>query len=73
MKEYDCTINFWDYFVEICARINNMTAKQIFQMYGYKAHTQLNEDEGDVSNLCWFKWCNWCYFCDIIQELPLNK
>ena len=50
-----------------------MTAKNIFQFHGSNAHTQLTGDEGEISNLCWFKWYDWCCFCNINQEFSLNK
>ena len=30
MKESDCPISFWDYYIERCARIDNMMAKIYF-------------------------------------------
>ena len=73
IKESDYPIAFWDYCVERCVRINNTTAKIIFQLHGYNGHTQLTGDEGENFNLCRFKWYDWCCFCNINQEFSLNK
>ena len=34
------------------ARINNLTARNLFQLHGTNAHTALTGEEGDISNLC---------------------
>ena len=41
MKDSDCPLSFWDYCVERRARINNYTAKSLFQFHGTNAHTAL--------------------------------
>jgi hypothetical protein len=61
MKDSNCPLAFWDYCVERRARINNMTAKDMFKLHGSNAHTALTGDEGDISNLCQYKWYDWCY------------
>ena len=59
MKESNSPLAFWDYCVERRARINNLTAKNIFQLHVPNPHTFLTGDEGDISNLCQFKWYDW--------------
>ena len=39
MNQYDCTIAFWSYCVERHARINNMTAKNLFQLHISNVYT----------------------------------
>ena len=73
MKDSDCPLAFWDYCVERRARINNMTAKDLFQLHGSNAHTALTGDEGDISNLCNYKWYDWCYFRDHKNKFPFNR
>ena len=73
MKGYNCPLAFWYYCVERQARINNLTAKNIFQLHGLNPHTALTRDEGDISNLCQFKWYDWCYFCDRTEPFPFNR
>jgi hypothetical protein len=73
MKNSDCPLAFWDYCVERRARINNMTAKDMFKLHGSNAHTALTGDEGDISNLCQYKWYEWCYFRDHKNQFPFNR
>jgi hypothetical protein len=73
MKDSDCPLAFWDYCVERRARINTMTAKDMFKLHGSNAHTSLTGNEGDISNLCQFKWYEWCYFRDHKNRFPFNR
>jgi hypothetical protein len=41
MKESNCPLVLWDYCVERRARINNLTANDIFKLHGTNAHTAL--------------------------------
>ena len=54
MKDSNCPLAFWDYCVERRARINNLTAKNIFKLQGTNAHTALTGEEGDISSLSQF-------------------
>eukprot|EP00957_Ditylum_brightwellii_P135713 10349584-Ditylum_brightwellii.AAC.1 len=56
MKESNSPLIFWDYCLECCARINNLTAKNLFQLHGTNAYTQLTGEEGDISILCQCQW-----------------
>jgi hypothetical protein len=73
MKESDCPLAFWDYCVERRARINNLTAKDIFTLHGTTPYTALTGEEGDISNLCQYKWYDWCYFREQTQNFPFNR
>ena len=73
MKDSNCPLALWDYCVERRARINNMTAKDMFKLHGSNAHTALTGDEGDISNLCQFGWYDWCYFREQKEKFPFNK
>jgi hypothetical protein len=73
MKESNCPLVLWDYCVERRARINNLTAKDIFKLHGTNAHTALTGDEGDISNLCQYRWYDWCYFRDQKEKFPFNR
>jgi hypothetical protein len=64
MKDSDCPLAFWDYCVERRAWINNLTAKETFNLHGSNAHTTITGDEGDISNLCQYRWYEWCYYRD---------
>jgi hypothetical protein len=73
MKDSDCPLAFWDYCVERRARINNLTAKDIFKLHGTNAHTALTGEDGDISNLCQYKWYDWCYFREQKARFPFNR
>ncbi len=73
LKESDCPLAFWDYCVERRARINNLTAKDLFTLNGTNAHTALTGEDGDISNLCQYKWYDWCYFREQKEKFPFNK
>ncbi len=73
MKESDCPLAFWDYCVERRARINNLTAKDLFTLHGSNPHTALTGEDGDISNLCQYKWYDWCYFREQKQRFPFNR
>ena len=62
MKESNCHLVFWDYCAELRARINNMTARKLFQLEGRNAHLSITGEYGDISNLCQFYWYEWCYY-----------
>ena len=55
MKETYIPLVLWDYFAERRSRINNLTAKNLFQLHRSTPHTALTSEEGDISNLCQFK------------------
>ena len=73
MKDSDCPLVLWDYCVERRARINNLTAKDLFQLHGTNAYTALTSEEGDISNLCQFGFYDWCYFREQKASFPFNK
>ena len=52
MKSSDSPLVFWDHCIERRARINNLTAKDLFSLHGSNAHTCLTGEEGDMSALC---------------------
>jgi hypothetical protein len=56
MRESDSPLVFWDYCVERRARINNLTAKDRFNLHGTNAYTTTFAEEGDISNLCQYRW-----------------
>jgi hypothetical protein len=56
MKTSNSPIAFWDYCIEQGARINNLTARSLFQLHGTNAHTAMTNEEGDISNICQYDW-----------------
>ena len=73
MKEAGCPLPFWDYCIERRARINNITAKDLFQLEGRNPQYRITGEEGDISNLCQFKFYEWCYFFDARSAFPNSK
>ena len=73
MKASDSPLIFWDYCMERRARINNLTAKDLFSLHGSNAHTCLTGEEGDMSALCQYDWYEWCYFRDQTAKFPFNR
>ena len=49
MKDSNSPLAFWDYCVERRARINNITARDRFNLGATNAHTQLTGEEADIS------------------------
>jgi hypothetical protein len=70
-KEANSPIAFWDYCLERRARINNLTAKNLFSLHSTSPHTALTGEEGDISTLCQHKWYDWCYFREQKELFPL--
>ena len=73
MRESNSPLCLWDYCVERRARINNLTAKNVFKLHGSTPHTVTTGDEGNISNLCRYGWYEWCYFRDHTAAFPNNK
>lgn len=73
MKDSNCPLPLWDYCVERRARINNMTARDLFSLHGTTPHTALTGEEGDISNLCRYGWYEWCKFREQTAKFPFNK
>ena len=70
MKESDSPLVFWDYCAERRARINNLTAKSLFQLEGQTPHFSVTGEHGDISNLCQYAWYEWVYFRDGSSNFP---
>ena len=73
IRESNCPLAFWDYCAERRARINNLTAKNLFQLEGRNAHFSVTGEEGDISNLCQYKWYDWCYYREQGSKFPFAK
>ena len=72
MRESDCPLPLWDYCAERRARINNLVAKDRFNLRGSNAHTVLTGEEGDISNICRYGWYEWCYYREKTARFPFN-
>ena len=73
MKEANCPLAFWDYCIERRARINNLTAKNVFSLHGTSPYTALTGEEGDISNLCQYKSYDGCYQREEREKFTFNR
>ncbi|CAJ1930019.1 unnamed protein product [Cylindrotheca closterium] len=73
MRDSNCPFVFWDYCVERRACVNNLTAKDSFQLHGQTPQTEVTGDPGDISNLCCFGWYEWCYAMNKNIAFPHKK
>ena len=51
-KSSDFLLAFRDYCLQCRARLNNLTAEEIFSLHGSNTHTSLTGKEGNISDLC---------------------
>ena len=56
MLDKDSPLIFWDYCANHRALIINMTAKDLFQLWGQTPNVATFGEEGDISNICQFGW-----------------
>jgi len=73
LKESDCPLVLWDYCIERRAMINNLTARDLFNLEGQTPFSSIMGYEGDISNLCQFKWYDWCYYREQGESFPRQK
>lgn len=73
MKDAQSPLCLWDYCVERRARINNLTAGNLFQLQGRTPNFHTIGDDGDISNLASFGWYDWCYFHDHKAQFPFER
>jgi len=59
--------------VERRSRINNLTAKDLFQLEGRNPYFHIFHQEGDISSTCQFGWYEWVYFRDNKAGFPFPK
>ena len=51
MRRVDSPLVFWDYHAERRAKVQNLTARNLFQLHGNNHHTALTKEERGISNL----------------------
>ena len=71
MKDSGAPLPFWDYCAERRARINNLVAKDLFQLQGRNPNEYTTGETGDISNLCQYSFYQWCYYRDSDVSFPL--
>ena len=70
LKQTNCPLVLWDYCAEHCAKVNNVTAKNLFQLQSQTPHFSVFHEEPDISNLCQFEFYDWCYFREHTASFP---
>ena len=55
-------LSLWDYCAERCARIHNVTPRNLFQLNGSNPSASTFGTAPDISNICQFDWFDWCYY-----------
>ena len=73
LVQSNCPICLWDYCLERSVRINNLTAKDIFNLKGETPYTTVFGREGDLSALSDFLWYEAVYYLDHKQPFPYAK
>ena len=69
MKDANCSPMFWDYCMEWVARVNNLTAKNLYQLRGQTPHTTVFGEEGAISVLGDFT----CYEVVYYWSIPASR
>ena len=70
LHETNCPIRLWDYCAEHLARVNNATAKNLYQLGSTTPHHTIYHREPDISNICQFKFYDWCYYREQTAKFP---
>ena len=70
LKASNSPLALWDYCVERRAQINNVTAKDLFQLHSQTPYYTVHGIEGDISNLCQFEWYGWGYYREQAALFP---
>lgn len=70
LRESDAPIRFWDYCAERIEKVNNATAKDLFQLEGQTPHYHVMGQQPDISNICQFGWYEWVYGRDVSRRFP---
>ena len=63
-------MRFWDYCAEHIEKVNNSTAKSLFQLEGQTAHYHVTGQQPDISNISQFGWYEWVYGRDVSRRFP---
>ena len=70
LHEINCSIRLWDYGAEYQARVNNATARDLYQLGSTTPYHTVYHREPDISNICRFKFYDWCYFREQKATFP---
>ena len=70
LHETNCPMRLWDYCVEYKARVNNSTARNLYQLGSVTPYQTIYHKEPDISNLCQFAFYDWCYYREETAKFP---
>ena len=70
MHETGCPMRLWDYCMEYKARVNNATARNLYQLGSVTPYQTVYKEEPDISNLCIFPFYEWCYYREETSKFP---
>ena len=73
MKESDIPVVFWGYCSKRLAGINNLTARNVFQLEEINAHFYITGEDGDISDLYQLNLYEWCYYLDHTVGFPIQR
>ena len=73
MRSSSSPIVLWDYCMERRARINNLTAKSMYQLRGVTPYETVHGREGDISVLATFSWYEPVYYLDHGSAFPMAR
>jgi hypothetical protein len=73
MRSSGSPLVLWDYCMERCALIFQITAKKLFQLNESNPHAMTFGMEDDISNLCHNGWYKWVYFRNVETSVPYQK
>lgn len=74
LQATNCPMRLWDYCAEHQARVNNATAKNLYQLGSTTPYQTIYHREPDISNICQFGFYDWCYYREQTAKFPFpNK
>ena len=73
MRSSSSPIALWDYCMERRAKINNLTAKSMYQLRGVTPYETVHGREGDISVLATFSWYEPIYYLDHGSTFPMAR
>jgi len=73
MKKAASPMKLWCYCNEWYAKVNNVLAKDTYQLHGQTPYFKATGIAADISSLCEFEWYEWIYFRDHASKFPYAK
>ena len=70
LRDTHAPLVLWDFCALHKAKINNATAKGLFQLHGVTPHEATFGEEPDISNICQFGFYDWVYYREQTAKFP---